>query len=88
MKLFNTVYTNYVKPSTQAPNIVTMDGFDVSEMLRERVRFIDSNVAYNLSDVFHTEELEAILDHKAFSVIRVQYLAGNLFDDILNALDY
>lgn len=87
MKFFNAVYTNYVKPSTQALNIATMDGFDVSEMLRERVRFIDSAVGYNLSDVFHAEELEAILDHHAFSVIKAQYLAGNLFDDILNALD-
>jgi hypothetical protein len=85
-KDFEVEYPNYTLPKSLARKIPSMDAFDVSDLLKERVRFIGSNVLYNLSDVFHRDELNAILNHKSYEIIKKLSVSRNLTDDLLNAL--
>ena len=85
-KEFDVEYPNYTLPKSLARQIPSMDAYDVVDLLKKRVRFIGSNVLYNLSDVLHKDEIIAILDHESYEIIKKLSVSRNLTDDLLNAL--
>lgn len=75
------------KPRSQARSIPSMDAFDVDALIKARTKGISPSSAFSLSDVLHDDEINAILDHSDFEIIKKLSNRGSLQSDLINALE-
>ena len=64
-----------------------MDAFDVDALIKARTKGISPSTAFSLSDVLHDDEINAILDHSDFEIIKKLSNRGSLQSDLINALE-
>tara|TARA_Y100001937_G_scaffold8535_1_gene10541 strand:+ start:347 stop:580 length:234 start_codon:yes stop_codon:yes gene_type:complete len=74
------------KPTKQH-DIKNMDAFDVDAMINARTQSLSVCRAFSLDEVFHDDEIYAILDHCDFATIKKLSSRRDLEFDLINALE-